>query len=116
MSALLEKLRDIGCDIDGAMPRFLNNEDFYIKCLKKFVADDVFEHLQETLKSNQVEDSFKHAHNLKGVCANMGITPIQDIIFDMVEVLRGGEIPVDGLEKINSIIEIRDKIKEYLNE
>ena len=115
MAGVLDNLKEMGCDIDGAMPRFLNNEDFYIKCLRKFVDDSLFDNLVGTLSANEVEESFKHAHNLKGVCANLGITPMQNIIYDMVEVLRMGDIPVDGLDKMKRVIAIKEEIKSYLS-
>ena len=39
MSALTDTLKSMGCGIDEAMARFLNNEAFYEKCFKKFLDD-----------------------------------------------------------------------------
>lgn len=91
MSALLDELRGKGCDIDGAMGRFLNKEDFYARCYKKFLKDPSFDALGEALKANNVEEAFRHAHTIKGVVANMGITPLFDMAVEIVEPLRRGE-------------------------
>ncbi len=91
MSALLEELRAMGCDIDGAMARFLNNEDFYVRCLKKMLKDPSFAALGEALKQSDAENAFHQAHTLKGVVANMGITPLYDLTVEIVEPLRHGD-------------------------
>lgn len=116
MAALLDELSAMGCDIDEAMERFLNNEAFYRKCLGKFLVDDVFAMLEQALKEQNVEESFNHAHNLKGVCSNLGITPMYAVVFDIVEELREGRIPVDVMEKYQQIVGIRDKIKFLLEQ
>ena len=74
MSALTDKLSEYGCDIDGAMGRFLNNESFYAKCYGKFVADKGFDRLGESLQAGDVKGAFEAAHDLKGISANMGIS------------------------------------------
>ena len=70
MSVLLDKLKVMGCDIDGAMGRFLDNEAFYEKCFGKMLQDPAFEALGIALKAGSVEDAFHQAHTLKGVLAN----------------------------------------------
>ena len=90
MSALLDELRLMGCDIDGAMGRFLNKEDFYARCYKKFLDDKSFAALGEALKAKNTDEAFHHSHTLKGVCANMGLTPLFDTVVKIVEPLRAG--------------------------
>ena len=90
MSALLNELRERGCDVDGALVRFLNKEDFYAKCYKKFLDDPSFAGLEEALQKKDVDTAFRHAHTLKGLAANMGLTPIHDLAVKIVEPLRAG--------------------------
>ncbi|MGN0941121.1 MAG: Hpt domain-containing protein [Selenomonadaceae bacterium] len=92
MSALLNELRARGCDIDGALVRFLNKEDFYARLFKKFVDDASIEGLGDALKAQDVDTAFRHAHTLKGLTANMGLTPLYDIIVQIVEPLRAGRL------------------------
>lgn len=91
MSILLDELKKMGCEIDGAMGRFLNKEDFYARCYIKFLDDKSFLGLGEALKERNVDEAFHHAHTLKGVCANMGLTPLLKTVEKMVEPLRVGE-------------------------
>ena len=43
MKQIIETLRMWGADIDGTMSRFLDDEEFYIDCLHRFLNDG---HLQ----------------------------------------------------------------------
>ena len=71
MSILIDKLKAMGCDIDSAMGRFLNNEDFYARCFKKYIDDPSFDGLAAALESKDPVEVFEQSHTLKGVSANM---------------------------------------------
>lgn len=95
---LLDKLRNWGCDVDGALERFVGDEDLYKMCLNTVLEDKAFAGLGETLRASQTKEAFDHAHTLKGVLANMGLTPMFDITVRIVEPLRTGD--TDGLLSI----------------
>lgn len=114
MSALTEKLVGYGCNIDEAMGRFLNNEAFYEKCFGKFLNDAAFAALGPALEQGNVTESFELAHNLKGVSANMGITPISDIIIGLVEELRAGRMPADAMESYRKIMAIKADLDGFM--
>ncbi|MDD6397792.1 MAG: Hpt domain-containing protein [Selenomonadaceae bacterium] len=114
MSALTEKLAERGCNIAEAMGRFMDNEPFYERCFTKYLADSSFDALGEALAAKDVKAAFEAAHNLKGVSANMGITPVNDIVNDLVEELRAGNLPDDALERHSKIVAIRDEIASYI--
>lgn len=88
MKSELIVLENAGCDIDGALERFLQDEEFYMECYQEMLNDKVFEQLGEALEGKQFTEAFDHAHMIKGVVANMGITPIYDLIVQIVEPLR----------------------------
>lgn len=115
MSALLDELRLMGCDVDGAMGRFLNKEDFYARCYKKFLADKSFAALGEALKAKNTEEGFHHAHTLKGVCANMGLTPLLDNVVKIVEPLRVGDYSDELLDYYNQLMNDFEKYKALEN-
>lgn len=100
---MLDCLRELGCDTDGAMERFLEDEDFYWECFDKFVEDGEIESLGQLLLVNDVEEAFSTAHSLKGTLGNLGLTPLYDIMVTIVEPLREGRI--DGVpEKYENLI------------
>lgn len=55
MNATIEKLKAAGCDTDTAMPRFLDDESFYLSMLGMALSDPAFEQLGEALKSNDLK-------------------------------------------------------------
>lgn len=114
MSALTEKLVGYGCNIDEAMGRFLNNEAFYEKCFNKFLNDASFAGLGTALEQGKVTESFEYAHNLKGVSANMGITPIAEVIVGLVEELRAGRMPADAMESYQKIMAIKADLDGFV--
>ena len=109
MSVLLDKLKVMGCDIDGAMGRFLDNEAFYEKCFGKMLQDPAFEALGIALKAGSVEDASHQAHTLKGVLANMGITPLYDIVVQIVEPLRKGDLSADPMGRYEHLMQAKEE-------
>jgi HPt (histidine-containing phosphotransfer) domain-containing protein len=104
VSALLNELRERGCDVEGALVRFLNKEDFYEKCYKKFLDDPAFSELERALAARDADTAFRHAHTLKGLAANMGLTPIYDLAVKIVEPLRAGMCGDDVTEGFRQIM------------
>ncbi len=113
MSALTDRLTAYGCNIDEAMGRFLNNEAFYAKCYGKFIEDKSFARLGETLQAGDVRASFEAAHDLKGISANMGITPVLDLVVVLVEELRAGRMPDNAMEMYQKLLDMRDELKAF---
>ncbi|MEG1687116.1 MAG: Hpt domain-containing protein [Angelakisella sp.] len=88
MDRMLEQLKEYGADIDGAMGRFLGDVELYKTCFATFLKDESFGKLGESLEQADYEKAFEHAHTLKGITGNMGLTPLYQVICRMVEVLR----------------------------
>lgn len=114
MSLLTERLAAYGCNMEAAMGRFLDNEDFYATCYEKFVEDKSFAALGENLMSGNVRGAFEAAHDLKGISANMGITPVYDLIAELVEGLRTGNIPADAMTAYQRLISMRDELRGFV--
>lgn len=88
----IEELRAWGCDVEGALERFLEDEELYYSCLKMVSEDASLARLEEQLRAGEVEEAFDSAHTLKGIIANVGLTPMFEIIVRIVEPLRTGQI------------------------
>lgn len=108
MEDRIKILQDLGCDLKGAMERFLDDEEFYLECYEKVIADPCFFELKEALEAHDVKRGFECAHTLKGVIANLGLTSLYDIIYEIVEVLRTGS-EEDLLEKYQILMKERQK-------
>ena len=90
MEKIFEALEKWGCDVEGALDRFLDDKELYMTCLQTVITDHNFEKLGEALKERQVPEAFDYAHTLKGVFANLGLTPMFQIVELIVEPLRAG--------------------------
>ena len=109
MDRKLERLRDWGCDVDGALERMLDDEEFYLECLSMLMEDEGFDALSAALEQGDVSTAFDRAHALKGVLANLGLTPLFEQVEKIVEPLRAGIM--DGLLPENRTLQ---DMKVYL--
>lgn len=83
------RLEENGVDVGVTLRRFLGNEDMYAKFLQRFLEDPSYRNLGEQLRAGSFEEAFRSAHTLKGVAANLGLTPLQNASSELVEELRG---------------------------
>lgn len=113
MEAIFEELELWGCDIDGAMGRFLDDKELYLTCLDTVITDKAFGTLGVALAEKNVSGAFDSAHTLKGVFANMGLTPMFRIVECIVEPLREGMIE-DLLPDYHRLLEANEYLKDIL--
>lgn len=108
MSDRLDKLSALGCDVQGAMERFLEDEEFYFECYDKVLVDPGFDALKAALEAHDIKKGFDCAHTLKGVLANLGMNSLYDIVVEIVEPLRAGT-DTGLMDKYNELMTERDK-------
>lgn len=113
MDGIFEELEQWGCDIKGAMSRFLDDKELYLTCLDTVVVDRAFEKLGMALVEENVKEAFDSAHTLKGVFANMGLTPLLRIVECIVEPLREGCIE-DLMPDYHRLTDANDYLKDIL--
>ena len=73
----IEKLIDYGADVKAGMEICMNNEEFYFRMINLMLADNQVENLQRAVEEGNLDEAFEAAHALKGVTANLGLTPIR---------------------------------------
>lgn len=95
MSTWKDELRAADVDVDGAIERFANKEERYIKYLKLFRNNNDYESLVKAVEAGDVEKAFEHCHSLKGVVGNMGFRKLHSKIYEACEILRNGNM--DGV-------------------
>ena len=112
-----EYLRKANVDVDGAIQRFSNKENRYIKYLRLFEKDTNFNNLLIALERESCNEAFEYCHSLKGVVGNLGFNTMYPNIYEACEILRSGRLEgvkelIDGItDNYNEIIKI---ISEYL--
>lgn len=92
MASIIDKLHEWGCDTAKAKERLAGDEALYVTCLQMLAEDEGFERLRVSLAKGDVKGSFEAAHSLKGVIANLALTPLYEVISSIVEELRAGNI------------------------
>lgn len=83
-----EKLRAFGADVDEALVRCMNKEDFYIMLVNKAISDNKLDILEQQIKNKDYTSAFESAHILKGVYSNLSLTPLTLPVSEMTELLR----------------------------
>lgn len=88
---MFDKLRGYGCDVDNAMERFLDDEEFYMECYNVLFSSNSLEQLGDALKNGDIQEAFICSHGMKGTLGNLGLTPLYELMASIVEPLRAGE-------------------------
>lgn len=91
MSDWKTELESLGVNITETMQRFMNNEDLYLRILRKFPADTSFASAVQAKDAGDDENAEMHIHTLKGVSSNLGLTPITEITAEMMQEFRKGQ-------------------------
>ena len=84
----IESLRNWGANVDEGLGRCLNNESFYLMLINKGMKDAPFDKLKEAVEAGDLDKGFDIAHSLKGMTANLALTPICKPIEKITELLR----------------------------
>ena len=84
----IDKLREYGADVDEGLARCMNMEDFYIGLVENALADNRFPLLEQQIGDSELDKAFETAHALKGMYANLSLTPLIKPVSEMTELLR----------------------------
>lgn len=97
-------LEENGFDVDGTMRRFLNNENLYKQCLKKFLNDNSMEKLRNAIASNDCKEAFQAAHTMKGFVSNLGMNRLYDAVIPIVEKLRAQNLLItEEMDRLETV-------------
>ena len=105
----IEKLKEYGANVEEGLQRCMGNEDFYIKMVNMMLADNSIDKLKEAIAENDLDTAFEAAHALKGVAANLSLTPISDPAVEITELLRN-RTEMDYSELVAKICEQKEKL------
>ncbi|MBQ9453933.1 MAG: Hpt domain-containing protein [Desulfovibrio sp.] len=83
-----ETLTAFGANCDEGLSRCMNNETLYFKLVQMALGDGKLTALRTALESGNLDESFELAHALKGVHANLALTPILTPLATLTEKLR----------------------------
>lgn len=92
MEKYKSELVENNVDLEEAMYRFMDNEKLYFKFLAKFVEDNNFINLKNSLFQGMTKEAFFYAHTLKGVTSNLALKGLFNQLDIVVEYLRENEL------------------------
>lgn len=113
--SILEKLDNYGCNTKEGLERCLNKEDFYLKLLKMAVSENKVYELKDSINNKDYDKAFGISHALKGVYANLAITPLYNLFYNLTEDLRIKK-EIDYTNIIDEIINKFEEIKRIIIE
>ena len=87
----IAQLKGAGINVDEALERFMGNEALLERFLKKFLMDDNFQKLESAIAEHDQEAAVSASHTLKGMCGNLSMTLLFDLLARQVAALRAGE-------------------------
>ncbi|MBQ4512166.1 MAG: Hpt domain-containing protein [Anaerolineaceae bacterium] len=105
----IQNLKEIGVNTKEGLERCLNNEQFYLKMVKKTMEGDNVEKLKAAIEANDLDKAFEIAHNLKGVTGNLSLAPLYQPLSEMTEHLRARE-QMDYSSYIETITANKEKL------
>ncbi|SCY44846.1 Hpt domain-containing protein [Lachnospiraceae bacterium XBB2008] len=105
----LDELRGLGVSVDEGLGRCMNNEDFYLKMIGKFLSDDKIDALGKALNEGDLDQAFELAHALKGVTSNLALAPLESKLSEITDLLRN-RTQTDYSDIYESIVYNRDKL------
>lgn len=94
----------------------LRKDERILKYLRMFLADDSYQGLCESVNAKEYRKAFEYAHNLKGVCANLGIGALFHAADRICEELRGGNPGSELSGMLEDVIEEYEKTAEGIKQ
>ena len=102
-SEIREKLEGVGVDVNDLMERLMGNMTLISRFFKRFPDDASYERMVAGIEKGDVEEAFRGAHSLKGVCANLSMKRFLTVLNPLVDKLREGRL--DGVQVMLSSVD-----------
>ena len=90
--SLIEELKGLGVDVDGALDRVMGDQELYVMMLGMFLSAVAENDVRlEEFDAADLEGLTKRVHTLKGVTGNLGLDPLFDPYTKSLGLLRSGD-------------------------
>ena len=86
-----QALAAAGVDVDAALARMMGSEALLLRLLKKFLDDQNFSKLQAAVSAGDQVAALTASHTLKGVCGNLSMPALFDLLTRQVAAFRAGD-------------------------
>ena len=105
----VEKLNNFGASTAEGLARCFGNEALYLKLVATIPGEANFGKLKDALAEKNLKAAFEAAHALKGVLANLSLTPIYTPVAEITELLRSNT-DMDYKSLLDTILEKKDEL------
>ena len=114
-NGLISKTDSVKIDLEKALPRFGDDQDFFIEMLVEFIQalPERCEKLKNAFNARNIEDVSRQAHNLKGAASNFAVEPLTSISKEIEINARNGDIS-QAEAQINQIESQISALNEYV--
>ena len=86
-----QALAAAGVDVDAALARMMGSEALLMRLLKKFLDDANYAKLLDAVARSDAETALTASHTLKGVCGNLSMPALFDLLTRQVAAFRAGD-------------------------
>lgn len=93
----------------------LKKDELLYKYLNMFKSDDTLSTLNVAVDKNDSRAAFAASHNLKGVCANLGIGNLFKLANEICELLRHDDINDHVIELLSELNKVYQKVIQDIN-
>ena len=103
---LLAALTERGCDVETTLrTTFMGNETFYRKMFGKLPSNTALGRMRTAVDAGNAAALFEASHELKGVYASLGLTPLHKLCSEIVEIARPGglEGAAERLQRLEAL-------------
>lgn len=87
----IEQLKNAGVDVDEVLERLGGSEALLERFLKKFAEDPNYGKLVAAIGEHDEEGALTASHTLKGVCGNLSMKTLFDLLTRQVASFRAGD-------------------------
>lgn len=110
MAITMDKLRELGANVDEGLERCMGMEDFYLEMIELGLGDERFDTLGSVLSEKDYDEAFEQVHALKGVIGNLSLAPLYQTICELTEHLRAKE-DMDYIPLYDKLISQRNEFR-----
>ena len=109
----IDNLREFGANVDEGLERSLDDEEFYLELIPTALDESYYKSIDDAVAANDLDAAFEAAHALKGVLANLALTPICEPVSEMTELFRA-HTDADYSGYISKMWEERNRLVELM--
>ena len=110
----LDTLRAFGANVEEGLQRCVGMESLYLRLVDKAIRDPAFDELREVAEKGDLARGFELSHALKGVTANLALTPLAAPITEITELFRNKTV-TDYRPLVSAILQKRDELLSKAN-